>query len=151
MTLRAKVALFAVLLSAALPALAQPKPALVQDRDEPGRDPFQQVSSTDACSGESFCAVSFTPVPEGKRLVLTQMTIETSVANADVPIYVRVTNNLSSRAAFTITNSSTPRIATFPLMLFMSAGQTPTANAFTFETEFQASFVITLVGYFITL
>jgi len=132
-------------------AFAQPKPALVQDRDEPGRDPFQQISSTDDCIGESFCSVSFTPVPEGKRLVLTQMTIESSVANANVPIYVRVTNNLSARATFTITNTSTPRIATFPIMLFMSAGQTPTANGFTFDTEFQASFSITLVGYYITL
>ena len=54
---------------------AQPKPALVQDIDEPGRNPYQQgmsfVASASTCSNNFACSVDFPAVPAGKRLVLT--------------------------------------------------------------------------------
>ena len=83
---------------------AQPKPALVQDRDEPGRNPYQQVAVNTECDGLAICTVDFAVVHAGMRLVLTQATIETSIDQSSGSVYVRVRNNTSSaRAAFVVT------------------------------------------------
>jgi hypothetical protein len=60
----------------AKPLLAQIKAALVQNVDEPARNPYQEAASFSqgsGCSG-AFCNVYFSTVPTGKRLVITNVT-----------------------------------------------------------------------------
>ena len=73
-------ALALVLACCATLASAQPKPALVQDRDEPGRNPYQQTlqmnqNSTHCGPLVSLCSFSFDTVPAGKRLVVTHVSV----------------------------------------------------------------------------
>lgn len=71
-----RIAALALAFACTPAALAQPKPALVQDRDEPGRNPWQQ--SIDVTQNATNCGVllincfvNFATVPAGKRLVVT--------------------------------------------------------------------------------
>lgn len=61
-------------------ATAQPKPALVQDRDEPGRNPYQQSldltqDATNCGALLIMCTFTFDTVPSGKRLVITHASV----------------------------------------------------------------------------
>ena len=67
------LALFAVIGKYyAVPAYAQVKAAIIQNRDEVGRNPFYQQASCNTVTF-SFCQVSFPAVPAGKRLVVTHI------------------------------------------------------------------------------
>jgi len=76
---------------AAAPAVAQlVKAALVQNVDEPGRNPFQvdlPIGSTAPGCGVSLCSIpipgGFT-VPSGKRLVITNITGQVFTTNGNV-------------------------------------------------------------------
>lgn len=73
-------ALALVLSCCATFASAQPKPALVQDRDEPGRNPYQQLlqvkqDSTHCGPLITLCVFEFDTVPAGKRLVVTHVSV----------------------------------------------------------------------------
>ena len=71
MTLAGTLPLLAVLGNLSVPPLlAQVRPALVKNVDEPGRSPYQvlPVSSTD-CG--TYTYLNFPAVPSGKRLVIT--------------------------------------------------------------------------------
>ena len=59
----------------AKPLLAQVRAALIQNVDEPGRNPYQErqyYSFTGFC-GLNVCPVNFSPVPAGSRLVITDI------------------------------------------------------------------------------
>src|SRR6266568_4230504 len=56
----------------AVPAYAQARAALVQNRDEPGRNAYFQIGSCSQVTF-SFCQVTFPAVPAGKRLVITHV------------------------------------------------------------------------------
>lgn len=68
-------------------ASAQPKSALVQDRDAPARDPVQVMrqSGTGDCSSNA-CVIEFSDltVPAGKRLVIRQVFVR-AVTDVAVP------------------------------------------------------------------
>jgi len=57
----------------AKPLLAQIKAALVQNIDEPGRNPYLSTIGLQ-CTNASTCVQDFAPVPSGKRLVVTSIT-----------------------------------------------------------------------------
>jgi len=85
-----RIAAFAFALACASTALAQSKPALVQDRDEPGRNPWQQ--SIDVMQNATNCGPplincfgTFDTVPAGKRLVVTYASAIFSGADASTP------------------------------------------------------------------
>jgi hypothetical protein len=70
----------------AKPLLAQIKAAMVQNVDEPARNPYQDgaaFSQGSGCSG-TFCNVYFATVPAGKRLVITNITGVVYVASPGV-------------------------------------------------------------------
>jgi hypothetical protein len=73
----------------AKPLLAQVRAALVQNVDEPGRNPYQETRV--ATCGLNICDLTFATVPQGKRLVLTNVSGYTYCAfGADLPLgYVR--------------------------------------------------------------
>jgi hypothetical protein len=55
--------------------MAAIKAALVQNVDEPGRNPYSENKSTVDCIGfgTNNCNLQFSPVPAGKRLVVTNV------------------------------------------------------------------------------
>jgi hypothetical protein len=68
----------------AKPLLAQVRAALVQNVDEPGRNPYQEVVFT-ICGGTQNCNFSFSIVPPGKRLVVTHVNGFIDVRNGTLP------------------------------------------------------------------
>lgn len=73
MTFQTKLALsLAVGAALASSVSAQPRPALVQDRDQAGRNFYTALAS---CSTPTFqfCAVTFPTVAAGKRLIITHV------------------------------------------------------------------------------
>lgn len=65
-------------------ALAQPKPALVRDVDQPARAKYQQtiVRTAADCGGLSGCSFVFGAVPAGMRLVVTWVNLHYSLDSA---------------------------------------------------------------------
>lgn len=57
----------------AAPAFAQTRAALVQSVDEPARNPYQETIANVNCRGSTVCNFSFSVVPAGKRLVVTNI------------------------------------------------------------------------------
>jgi hypothetical protein len=93
----------------AKPLLAQIKAVFIQNVDEPGRIPYQSYAvfaqGSPGCSGPgcfscsgTFCALSFTPVPNNKRLVVTSVFGKVYVNPPGVlaPIQLLVTGSGSS-------------------------------------------------------
>jgi hypothetical protein len=82
---------FTSVFAAMIPAHAQ-KPALVQNIDEKGRNPYQQTiqfipttATAAATCTSGYCNVSFKAVPAGYRLVVTQATaVFTAASTGDV-------------------------------------------------------------------
>lgn len=133
-------------------AHAQPKPALVQDVDGPARNPYQHSMVRNDCGGETNCQIDFDAVPAGMRLVVTQVSIEASVANGSEPLYLRFGNTvLTARAAFTVPGPGSPRLATFPLTMVFSPGAGPRAYVFVGSSTLAASVVVSVVGYLVSL
>lgn len=82
------------LVLSATAALAQGKPAIVQDRDEPGRNPYQQTiqitQDTTTCGAlMTLCQALFEAVPSGMRLVVTHasVTYHADPASDDALVY----------------------------------------------------------------
>ena len=79
MNRRFGLTIFAAMMVLAGSAVAQ-KSALVQDRDEPGRSPYQQEQGVNPspaiCPNSFFCVITFAAVPVGHRLVVTHAAVE---------------------------------------------------------------------------
>jgi hypothetical protein len=77
-------AAIALLIAAAQAASPPPPPTVVQNADEPGRNPYQDSqtfnqTTQDGCT-QFVCTLKFTPVPSGKRLVVTYASATYSLA-----------------------------------------------------------------------
>ena len=76
-------------LGATAPALAQQKAALVQDRDQVGRDYYYAEGACSQATSQ-YCSVVFQTPPAGKRLMITRvntlnlMTAPTSITSMDL-------------------------------------------------------------------
>jgi len=69
----------------AKPLLAQIKPALVQNVDEPGRSPYSSfVKINSGTCVDNSCALFFAAVPAGKRLIATDLTGRINVISPGV-------------------------------------------------------------------
>src|SRR3954454_4054241 len=77
-------ALFVTGVFTAKPLLAQIKAALVQNVDEPGRNPYQESQFT-VCGGPQNCNFQFAMIPAGKRLVLTLLNGWVDVRGGTLP------------------------------------------------------------------
>src|ERR1700710_2026805 len=62
----------------AKPAMAQARPTLVQNTDEPARAPFQTTISLNFSTGTVFVSV---PIPSGKRLVIDYVSVAGAAAS----------------------------------------------------------------------
>jgi len=161
-----QVVMALVLAWAAFGASAQPKPALVQDRDEPGRSPYTQTLSVVApatdCSG-NLCLVRFATVPAGKRLVVTHasgqlvantdgnanpyviVTMMTYASGVTLPyLYLPVAQPYGSPSS-----TSSGFLVSSPVMQFYEAGTAPLMLGSTSGTFNAVAF--SLVGYHVTV
>lgn len=66
-------------------AHAQPRAALVQSVDEPGRNPYQETISNTTCRTTTVCSFTFATVPAGKRLVVTHISGYVDTAGGSLP------------------------------------------------------------------
>jgi hypothetical protein len=68
--------------------MAAIKAALVQNVDEPGRNPYQETKLLTCSAGSSFCSGDYGPVPVGKRLVVTNVSgrVELAVAGSGIQV-----------------------------------------------------------------
>jgi len=62
----------------AKPAMAQARPTLVQNTDEPARAPFQTTVSLNLSTSTLFVSV---PIPPGKRLVIDYVSVSGAAAS----------------------------------------------------------------------
>jgi hypothetical protein len=153
------------LLAFAGSALAQ-RTLNVQDRDEPGRAPYQHAvtatPSPSTCSSRpnvvfgtlSYCVLTFPAVPSGKRLVITHASAVVE-ASALAAVYVAGPQGLDGMRVSLPPSSNGVgggSVSSSPVTYFVEAGATPTLvvtvyGAFDSRIEFFGS----LSGYLVTL
>lgn len=137
----------------AAPALAQVRAALVQDRDQRGRNFYQEVQNCQ--NAVSVCVISFAAVPAGKRLIIEHVSALARMTAADtIPdIELRgasvyqfllpkaTPGNFAGQFAYT-TNE--------PVLASYDAGQTPQVDGFSTSS---APFLIvaSISGYLIDI
>jgi len=81
----------------AKPAMAQARPTLVQNTDEPARAPFQTVVNLSYTTNTLYVSV---PIPTGKRLVIDYVSVSGD-ANSDagkIQPYIILTSSVASQA-----------------------------------------------------
>jgi hypothetical protein len=94
------VALAGILAVAFVPKVAHGLvAALVENIDEPGRNPYQEGVFVD-CPGSQFCNFFYSAVPTGKRLVLTDISGFIDVDNGTLPNGILSSSSSASSAAF---------------------------------------------------
>ncbi len=150
----------------AKPLLAQVRAALVQNVDEPGRNPYQETHAfnfigTGSC-GVTICSVSFAPVPAGYRLVITSVSGRLEPSNATLQ-YLSLTpsrNSLAEVEVFVpaqvqgITNPSngiTTYIFNAQVQLYAEASEIPTFNVAVSQYPNAYDNEVTLTGYYVKL
>jgi len=144
----------------AKPLLAQIKAALVQNVDEPGRSPYSSASNftNSSCSGV-LCVIRFTPVPAGKRLVVTNLTGQINVGAPGVVSFLILdapASALSTHSTALIpttllagtVNGSNRLGVTATLLAFFSAGDEPAASVLA-TTGISQEGLLTLSGYLV--
>jgi hypothetical protein len=161
MTSRFRLALALAVAIASGAALAQPKPALVQDRDEPGRDPYLETVLQTLDDAHCFspglprtkCWATFSPVPAGKRLVVTYVAVWAYYAAAGTPPIAYVANGIAPAMllpAMTVTSPPVYQIGT-PTTMFFNPSQVPTIHVEAQNLDPNATIYATIAGYFVTL
>lgn len=155
MTLVRGLALLALL--PATVALAQPKPALVQSRDEPARDPYQkEVAAAPIDCTSSGCVVAFPAVPAGKRLVVTHISVVAATSDASTTYGVVVLSHAGVAPSATIYLPIAPMgpgatnyfYLSAPITYYVEAGDWPHIQM---VLTGSTSATVTLVGYSIAL
>lgn len=130
-----RLAALALVIACCAPlASAQPKPALTQDRDEQGRNPYQQLiqltqNTTNCGALLSLCSVSFDVVPAGKRLVVTfaSVVFHTDPASSNPLAYVGPTQipTFSVTLPLPQARGGTRHVTNGPVLFFVEAGAYP--------------------------
>jgi hypothetical protein len=144
----------------ATPAVAQIRAALVQNVDEPGRNPYQETQFT-ICGGPQNCNFTFAFVPSGKRLVLTHVSGFVDVKGGTIP-NSNVESNFGGNqfatvfflgARGTVSPSSTRIVYNSDVLAYFGPGEQPFGFYGLFSTSdtFLSGGVLTLSGYYINL
>lgn len=138
-------------------ASAQPKPALVQDRDTAARDPVQamQLSAPIDCGSQS-CAVAFNglTVPAGRRLVINQLWVVVNGTNPNPNGFTVSLTDVPMSAAIVFDGPGRPsggaRVLQ-PLVFYVEAGRFPYLSINANDDLGTMSVVVTLTGHWINL
>ena len=142
----------AVAAFAATAALAQPKPALVQDIDQPGRAKYQE-SVSHSCQDSSTCYFYFSAVPAGKRLVVTWVSAIYELNASGDSQGILYPYDLSGVELYLLPSpnqwAGTSRTINSPVMMYVEAGSYPSLEIL--STLFSGSAKVTLVGYYLSV
>lgn len=142
------------------------KPALVQDRDEPGRSPYSQTLAILIFGGDcqtKSCDIRFDMVPVGKRLVVTHASgqlISDTAGNGNpyvISTMMTYTSIVGSPRLYLpvaqpygpLSSTAMGYMVSSPVMQFYEAGTAPVMRGET-NGEFIAV-IYTLVGYYVTV
>ncbi len=125
---------------------------VVQIRDEPGRNPFQQTVVNGVCELATTCQVTFSPVPAKTRLVVTRFNASAFTTNgSNTMVYSALTDevgNIVNTFPHT-TPVSSASFANESTLVYYEAKQTPIVKV-TNETGL-ISVRVTLSGYLVRL
>lgn len=136
-------------------AHAQPKPALVQDHDEPGRNPFQVEVTGPDCDVQVICAVDLpAPVPANRRLVVTQLSVYVATSGAGGNPVLAVLTQLPGFAQGVPTyvpGAGAGRTGTFAVRRYYEAGATPRVLLTLDSGTFNGPATVLLVGHYVVL
>lgn len=144
----------------AAPALAQVRPALVQNVDEQGRNTYQETQFT-TCGGTQHCNFTFAVVPSGKRLVLKHVSGFADVVGGTLPnSYVQSSFGGNQYATIffpgtrgTLNTSSTRIVYNSEVLGYFGPGEQPSGffGLFSTSDSFTGGASLTLTGYYINL
>lgn len=138
-------------------ASAQPKPALVQDRDTAARDPVQVMRlSVPVDCGSSACTVSFADltVPAGRRLVVNQLWVVVDGTNPNPNGFTVALTDIPMSAAIVFDGPGRPSGGTRvlqPLVFYVEAGRYPLISVTANDNLGVMSVAVTLTGHWINL
>jgi len=125
---------------------------IVQLRDEPGRNPFQQTVVNDTCELATTCEVTFSAVPAKTRLVVTRFNASAFTTNGSNTMVYSVltdgTGNIINTFPHTTPVSSTS-FANESTLAYFEAKQTPIVKVNN-ETGL-INIRVTLSGYLVRL
>lgn len=152
-----QVVMFLAFAVVACSASAQPKPALVQDRDEPGRNPYHQtINKTvpQACGG-GVCIVAFDPVPIGMRLVVTHASAHFRITDTSGSFFA----TLSSSGGIDVHDLPAPKAAlpnmfvtSTPITFYVYAGNPPVMTLWTSGTVDASDYLtVSISGYYVAI
>jgi hypothetical protein len=118
----------------AISARADP---IVQNRDEPGRNPYQAHASISAsCSFQNGCVATFPVIPAGERVVVEYVSCMIAVASGTNPVIVALggqakapTNRAFVLATFQGEISNIVNyVVSAPVVFYYATGDTPTIS-----------------------
>ena len=143
----------------AKPLMAQVRAALIQNVDEPGRNPYQETQFA-TCAGQN-CNFTFEPVPAGKRLVLTHVNGYVDVKGGTFPnSYLQSSFGGSQYATVfipgekgTVFSNSTRIVYNANVQAYFGPGEQPSAAYLLFSTPdlFNGGALLSLTGYYVSL
>ncbi len=147
----------------AFDALAQLKPALTQDRDEPGRNPWSQSiayqqNATNCADFPNLCVAVFDSVPAGKRLVITYASVRfivDSTANqtpiVELESFLSLPDTAISLPAPQSSSDNRMYTTASPILYFVEAGGPPRIRVLASNLSEFSGLRAALVGYFVNL
>ena len=132
-------------------AQAQPKPALVQDRDEPGRSPYQSQATPD-CDGQILCSIELATVPAGTRLVVTTLSVSLGTSGSGgVPAFCTTLGSGDFQLNFEIGGAGSFRTLSQAITRYYEAGQTPSILCSIGTGSFSGTGRGGMAGYLVSL
>ena len=143
----------------AQPLSAQVRAAIIQDVDEPGRNPYQEAQFV-TCAAQ-HCNFSFSTVPTGKRLVLTNVSGYVDVVGGTLPnTYIQSSFGGSQYATVfvpgtkgTVFSAGTRIVYNSMVNAYFGPGEQPSGAYLLFSTSdsFSGSGLLVLTGYYVNV
>ena len=107
------------------------KSGIVQLRDEPGRNPFQQTVVNATCELATSCQVTFSPVPANTRLVVTRFNASAFNTNGSNTMVYSILTDPAGNFADTFPHTTPVSSASFAnesTLAYYEANDTPLVN-----------------------
>lgn len=104
-------------------------------------EPYQATGFKNTPCPNNQCIISFPPVPQGKRLVLTSVSAQTGTTVDTIVLE-------GSGVSYFVPRLAQRNVAQ-PITLYYEPGATPTARMFSGNTPPSQSLVVTIVGHLV--
>jgi len=125
----------------------------VQNRDEPGRNPYQESAGTECTAVPPVCIAEFPVVPAGHRLVVTFVSAFIQPSLPGVRGGLAIQGLSGDVAVFPFTSTSGSASAAQPMTFYFEAGQVPEVKfeAPVFDINVITGAFASMTGYLVTL